>query len=225
VLCESFPRVGVLGSCEADKWQAFRVGPPLTLLREGSGELISLSDGTLVYRLSNEVRTETIDGRGLGTIPVSPGSRYSHIAELAGKDRLFLTSAEGFRIVDFSGREMLRIHPPEGWGFRHGWSEDGSRLLFDHFTVTLPWAEKTFDRVFNSVFGRLGVINEEPNGEVVRVIDARSGGICVNIESPGKLFGPAGDYHADLSPNGNWVAVSTLSEVSIYALPAACTGQ
>ena len=220
--CDSFPRVGVIGEWGENKWTVFRLDSPSQAIREGSGELISVSDGVIVYRLNNQIRTETLDGHPLGSIAVSAGSRYSHVAELAGGDRLYLTTSEGRRLVDFNGNEMLRVDAPTGWGFRHGWSAEGNRMLFDHFTVTMPLAERAIDKVFNSIFGGLGVMSEQPNGEIVRVIDTRTGGICLNLESPGKLFGPAGDYHADLSPNGRWMVLITLQELSIYQLPESC---
>ena len=105
--------------------------------------------------------------------------------------------------------------PPEGWGCRHGWNSDGSRLLFDHFIRTAPVLEKAFDRL-------LGV-PEESTEKIIKVVDAKTGDVCLDLESPNKLLGAAGGYHADLSPSGRWVAVASLTDFSIYRLPDHCT--
>jgi len=49
-----------------------------------------------------------------------------------------------------------------------------------------------------------------------------SDAVCFNLGSPEKLLGRVGGYHADLSPSGRLVAVSTLSDLAIYRLPETC---
>ncbi len=179
---------------------------------------MAVSDDNIVYRLDNTIRTETTDGRLLGSISVPPETRGVRVAETAGPGRLYLNLFSGDdRIVDFKGQELVRLHPPDGWGFRHGWTADGGRLLFDHFTRTVPWGEK-----FADFLGRLMGAPEEANGETITVVDTRKGGTCFALESRWKLFGPAGGYHADLSPSGRWVVASTLTGVSIYRLSDVC---
>lgn len=68
----------------------------------------------------------------------------------------------------------------------------------------------------------LGAVPEESNGEVIRVTDTRTGHVCLEFASPGVLLGLAGKNHADISPNGRLLVVSTLSDVSVYDLPAIC---
>lgn len=222
VISRAFPRSEVVGEDGLETWRVFRFSSPLTLIREGPGELLSLSDDVFVFHLGNEIKTQAADGRLLGSIPVSPDSKGSYIAEIAGKGRLYLGSAGEQRIVDFSGKQFLRVHPPDGWGFRHGWSADGRRMMFDHYTRTVSG----WDRAVEWVVDRLSFgVPEESNGETVRVVDTTTGGVCFDLETPGKLLGKVGGYHADLSPSGRWVAVATLKELSIYRLPDDCGGK
>jgi hypothetical protein len=217
ILSNSFPRSGTVGESNPSDWKTFRVAPALALIREGPGDLLSVSDDIVVFRLDNAIRAESAGGQLLGSIPAPLGQSDSHAAEAAGTGKLLLHSFGEERIVDFKGRELLRLRPPEGWGFRHGWSADGGRVLFDHFTRTVPLWGKLVDVVARA----LGA-PEEDNGETIKVADTRNGGGCIAFESPGKLLGPIGSYHADLSPDGHWVAISTLAELSIFRLPDVC---
>ncbi len=159
--------------------------------------------------------TVTTDGKVLGTIPVLPGDQYFRFVEFAGKEHLYLSLLDKEQITDFSGKEVRRVRPPAGWGFRHGWDAGGRRLLFDHFIRTAPSWEKMFDRVFG--------VPEESNGELVEVVDTTTGGVCFELEAQSKLLGQAGGYHADLSPSGRRVVVATSADISLYRLPENCS--
>ena len=216
VLSGMFPRSGVVGDYEQGAWKTFRVSSPPALMQEGSGDILSVSDDAIVFRDANEVRLETPGGRLVGSIPVSADTKGAQVMEVAGKNRVYWFPSGEERIEDYSGKEISKIHPPAGWGFRHGWSSDGKRMLFDHFTRTVPAWQAILDGAANGL--GLGV-PEESNGETVRVIDPTTGAVCFNLESPGRLVGQPGNNHADLSPSGRMVVVSTLGELSVYRLP------
>ena len=139
----------------------------------------------------------------------------------AGRGALLLESGDDARVVDYNGHVVARLAPLEGWGFRYGWSDDGSRVLLDHFTRPTAFWSRLFDR-FTAEMGAPQV----PNGETIVVQDTRKGRICFRMDSPrGTLFGEIGGYHGDLSPSGKWVAVATVAELSIFAVPDTCTGK
>lgn len=219
ILSGMFPRSGVIGEVGEGNWRTYQVSSPMTVLKGGVGQLLSVSDEALVFRLGDEVKTETAEGRLMGSVSVGPDTRSIHVADLAGKTRLLINDGN-MRITDLNGKQLLRIHQPEGWGFRWGWSSDGTRMLFDHFTRMVPF----WDRAIEKVFDGIGfVMPEEANGETIRVIDSVTGKTCFSLDSPGKLLGQVGGYHADLSPSGRLVVVSTLSEVTVYRVPEVCS--
>src|SRR5262249_18996508 len=123
-------------------------------------------------------------------------------------------------ITDLTGKMIVRVRPPDGWGFRHGWSSDGSRLLFDRYLQRVSLGK----RVVGAIADALGsVLPAEANSEVVRVIDVPTGAVCLNLEPPLALLGQGGGSHADLSPSGGLVAVATLSELAVHRLPTTCS--
>ncbi len=215
LLSSLFPRSGLVGEFSERNWKAFLLTPEPTLIEGGQGMLLSTSDGILISQGRDAIRTETTSRKLLGAAPVQPGARYFRSVEFAGSGRLYFSTRGDERIADFNGKQLQRVRPPEGWGFRHGWSSDGSRLLFDHFIRSAPVWERAFDRL-------LGV-PEESNGEIIKVVDVNTGEVCFDLGSPNRLLGAAGGYHADLSPSGRWVAVASPTDLSIYRLPDHCT--
>jgi hypothetical protein len=218
---QSFPRSATIGEWDRNHWAAFRLSPEMPLIREGSGQLLAVSDDVIVVRRDNTVRVEDHSGRLLGSIPVPPKTSGAPIAEVAGPGRLYLDFDNSHRIVDFSGKQIISIPRPPGWGFRHGWSSNGNRMLFDHYTRTGSLLERTIDRA-GSV---LVPVPEEPNGEAITVIDTTTGSICFRMESHASLFGEAGQIHADIAPSGRLVGVATPTTFTVYSLPETCSGQ
>jgi hypothetical protein len=221
VLSKQFPRTEIVGEGGSKGEKAFRLTTPPTPINLGAGELLAVSDEMLVYQTGDTIRTAIADGATRGSIPIAPGSRYFNNVEVAGPGRLYFSIAGDEHISDLTGKMIVRMHPPDGWGFRHGWSSDGSRLLFDRYQHNVSLAK----RVVGAVVDALGsVLPEEANAEVVRVIDVSTGAVCFNLE-PGALLGQAGGYHADLSPSGGLVAVATLTDLTVYRLPTTCSKQ
>jgi hypothetical protein len=221
VLSKQFPRTDIIGEAGSKGEKAFRLTTPPTSINRGAGELLAVSDDLLVYEAGGAIRMVTVDGVTRGSIPITPGRRYFNNVEVAGPSRLYFSIAGEEHISDLTGKMIAQVHPPAGWGFRHGWSSDGTRLLFDRYQHNVSLAK----RVVGAVIDALGsALPEESNAEVVRVVDVLTGAVCFNLE-PGALLGQAGGYHADLSPSGGLVAVATSTDLKIYRLPKTCSTQ
>jgi hypothetical protein len=220
VLSSSFPRSEMAAEFKEAGWTALRLAPTPQLVRAGAGQLLSISDEVTVSAVGASIQIETLDGRQVGSIPIGDSGRLRPMVRTAGPGALLLGYGLEERIVDYNGREIARLAPLEGWGFRYGWSDDGSRVLFDHFTRTLTFGM----RVAELLTAWIGV-PQEANGEVITVQDARKGRICFRMASPKGFFGQSAGYHGDLSPSGKWVAVATLAELSVFSVPESCTGK
>jgi hypothetical protein len=214
-----FPRANFSGEFDQHAGRVFRLTTPPMAVRSDIPVLLAISDEALAYRTEGAIRIESIDGRQLGSLAERPGTHDFRSAQFAGPGRLYLSYYNNERIVDFNGKEIVRIQHQDGWGFRNGWSADGERILFDRYTRSVPLSERFIEWLFDA-FGT--VISEEANGETVRVMETMTGRVCFNLENRGKLLGKAGQYHADLSPSGRLVAVATQVELNIYELPERC---
>ena len=189
----------------------YRLGPEMPVVARGSGDLVSVSDRMIVALANNR----TLDVTG---IQADEGSHFSlplhnTLVEDAGHGRLYIGQPEKARFMDLGRKKAYAIKVPSGWGFRHGWSTDGACMLFDTYASRNSLA----DRIFDSLGSVIVPVPEESNWESVAVVDTRSGRWLFHVEGP--LLGPAGQYHADLSPSGKLVAVATREELAIYAVP------
>jgi hypothetical protein len=185
-------------------------------VRTGVGQILSISDEFIAHRVGHIIRIETINGTAAGQAN-DPDSNC-HV-DLLGGNRLLMNCNERF-VADFHGSKLLGINL-QGWGFRSGQSQKGERVLFDNYTRTIS-AAKRISESFESLLSLGMGPPVQPNGETVRVLDTFTGKICFNLESS-KLLGRAGEYHADLSPSGHFVAILSEQTLSIYQLPQTCT--
>lgn len=212
-----FPGTDVAGSFKP-RGSVFRLtNPPAPIPRRG-GELMATSDSVLVYR--TEGRFEPITPEGIGCASIPAPSNGAGLVDVAGPGRLFFSGRKKDRITDLCGKTIHEVQPPRGWGYRHGWSSDGARLLFDHYVRNVPLSE----RLFEPLASALG-LEEIDNGEIVRVIDVSTGTICFDFETSKALLGALYTLHADISPSGRLVAVASRTELTVYRLPAVCTGE
>jgi hypothetical protein len=221
VLRPPAPQAGLVGEwLGANEWKLYRLGPPLSLVRSGRGEILSVSDDFAAVRVGRDVRIENAArGELVGKFQSEPGICAERVMIL-GRNRLMM-ACNNDRVLDFSGKVVSLLPKRDGWGALFGMSTDGSRVLFDDFTRRIP----TFQRVsefFESVISLGTSPNGESKGEQIRVVDTRTGAICFDLDSPDRLFGTAGDLHAALSPSGRYVAVVDGNELSVYALPDSC---
>src|SRR5271166_2013382 len=111
-------------------WKLYRLGPPLSLVRAGTGEILSVSDEFIVFRGDQDIRIEGIDGTDEGSFQVPARSTCDERATILGRNRLLVTDCKKEdRVVDFHGKELVRLPPRDGWNHRLGQSLDGSRVL------------------------------------------------------------------------------------------------
>jgi hypothetical protein len=99
---------------------------------------------------------------------------------------------------------------------------DGHRLLFDHYTRRISALQRMAESVESEVtFGMAPIVTSR--GEIIRVVDTESGKICFDLDSPNRLLGPEGEPHADISPSGRFIAVTSADKLSLYPIPDVCS--
>ncbi len=205
------------------QWRLYRLGPPVSLVRSGDGEILSVSDDFVVIRSESVLRVErTSDGTTAGAFAVASRLACAGRVTVLGPGRLLMTDCRDDQVIDFQGKRLVTLPRRDGWGFRHGVSADGSRAVFDDFTRRIQVIQRISEFVESVLtFGMSP--NIESIGEEVRVVDTNSGKVCFDLDSPDRQFGRAGEYHADVSPSGRYVAVVDGSNLSVYTLPGSCT--
>jgi hypothetical protein len=190
-------------------------------LRQGTSQLLTLSDDLLVFRTDDEINVERMTGLRLGSFAVPPRSICSARALLLAPNRLYLSGCGPGRVVDFTGKPRADIPEPDGWGFRYGLTQDGHRILFDNYTRRISPLQRMAESVESVLtLGMAPTVTSK--GEIIRVVDTDTGKICFDLDTPERLLGPAGEFHADISPSGDVVAVASADKLSIYPLPTAC---
>ena len=219
LMAPSFPRSGIIGEWDTNRWTAFGLSADMPIVREGSGQLLSLSDDVTVVRQENTLRVEALDGRLLGSFAVPANTNGAPIAEVAGPGRLFLDFGKTHRIVDFAGNTIRRIPRPPGAGFNHGWSSDGRRVRFDNATLQ----GHVFLRAIDALASIIVPVAEDFNGEAITVVDTTTGKVCFHMDER-SVPGSAGSIHADISPSGRLVGVVTARSFAVYRLSDTCGG-
>lgn len=212
-------------SRQDSRWTIYRVrslpSPTVEKIKDVVGDLQAVGDDELVMRVGDTIQTEMMDGKVVGSFQVKPRSKDETDIEFAGKDRLYVATWHHDRIVDLNGKELVKLRAPDGWGFRHGWSADGSRLLFDHYTRKVPLLQSVGEDILAVSTLGVGAVDQDDNGEAIRVLDTVTGKTCFDWKDPKHLI-DAGRYHADISPDGRLVAVVVEGTLTIYALPDSC---
>ena len=211
-----------------DSWKIYRLMDSLEPIREGTGDLQSLSDEVLVIQDGKTLRTETVDGQRIGSFSL-PSNAWGH-ASLLGNARLYVDDCTKARIVDFNGKVFLEVHPKDLYKQGSRWftdasvcaqgdksSSDGRRILFDFATRTVPRLQHLGESILAvSTLGMGGP--EDVNGEEVRVIDTDTGKVCFSWH---RSF-PSTYWlvpSAAISPSGDSVAIAAGNRLSIYRLP------
>ena len=216
-----------------DSWKTYHLTDTLEPIREGNGNLQSLSDELLVIQDGKTIRTETLDGRRIGSFSL-PSIAWSHVAVL-GNARLYIDDCRKARIVDFNGKVYREVHPKDLYRQGGKWftdasvcaqgdksSSDGRRILFDFATRKVPRLQHFFENIHTiTTLGMAGP--EDVNGEEIRVIDTGTGKLCFGWH---RSF-PSMNWlvqSAAISPSGESVAIAAGGKLSIYRLPAVCDG-
>ncbi|MGA8870262.1 MAG: hypothetical protein WB460_03940 [Candidatus Acidiferrales bacterium] len=209
----------IAAATTGNQWTVYRLDGALQPLLKGAGNLQSISDGALVIRDANVVKVNTTDGVQMGSFSVPTESGCASVVRIISRDRLYLNDCRSERIVDFRGKTILQLRPPEGCCFLDdGWSADGKRLLFDYRNRKVFLARNA--REILRMFATLGMSGEEwPNQEAVQVVDTLTGAPCLKWH---RTFATAKDVAlgqtAAISPSGEFVAIATNNKLSVYQL-------
>lgn len=209
-------------------WRIYRVLPNPVFVREGTGELEAISDSQVVLREGNVVNIESLEGTLLGSFSVWPKTKCSSTVILAGDGRLYLEDCKGGRMVDFNGKEKVRLHLPNGWGIhsqwniQEFWSADGKRILFDHFDRKISPLRNIGEILEAFMTLGMGVGDQKDNREEVQVLDTVSGALCFDWKRRFREGSEALPTNAAISPSGELVAIATGGAVVIYRLPSVC---
>ncbi len=202
-------------------WTLYQLLPSQRQLRQGTGALLSVSEDALTVERGEKIYTETLDGKELGSFSVKPQTKCFSSARVLDRDALFVDICGQQYIADFAGKKLANIRMPEGNPLRSETNDSGSRLLFDHSTRHVS----IFRNAAEVVEGLAGGGPEEwDNGEAVRVIDTKTGGMCFDWHS---RLPPAltDDSHSDISPSGTFVAITHGTTLSFFRLPDKCAQQ
>jgi hypothetical protein len=205
-------------------WVAYKMALPPVRIRAGTGQVLSVSDDAVAVLDRGNVRIEGMDAKVLGSFSVGRRSRAAPMLRFLGKDRLWFDGGGKPEIRDLNGKTFQKFDRPEGWGFRIGQSSDGTRLLLDQFTRHVPLAQSVKETAIAVATLGMGVGDESSNGEMVLVIDTRSGKQCFEWTSKiGLLL--AGGFHADVDPSGQLIAIMTRTTLALYSVPDTCTAK
>jgi hypothetical protein len=217
---------------DGNNWAAYKIEQPRRRILAGTGTILSVSDDAVAYFDDNTVHIQGIYGAPLGSFAAPPHvlpplvagpfgvtAKVIPMLRFLGRDRLWRENLSQVEILDFNGKLIQTLERPEGWGTRIGQSSDGSRILYDRYTRHIPLAQKAEEEAIGKATGVWA--DEEPNGEMVLVIDTRSGSHCFEWSSQTNLLA-AGQFHADIDPSGRLVAIVTPTTLNIYRLPESC---
>lgn len=201
-------------------WKLYRLTDKLEPLREGMGDLTSISDELVVIREKKSMRVETVEGRQLGSFSLKDEA-WGYHAALLGNTKLYLDDCRrSVKVVDFGGITQLEMHPRGGCDQGNRSSSDGRRMLFDvtshqaHGLVGVLEGLRTI-----TSFGMVGA--EDVNREDVQVFDTVTGAPCFDWHRtfPSTFTRVSS---AAISPSGEFVAMVSGDTLSIYRLPEVC---
>lgn len=203
-------------------------GAALDQIGQGTGELLSVSRDAVCYRMGDSLVTADLGNHQLGAFRLACPANVGVKAEFAGHDRLLLSDCKRQNIlISFLGKQITSLGPDGGWGFRHGWSADYSRISFDIYARRVPGIQR-FGELVSALIGGLagiGAADEQSTGESIRVVDTLTGKRCFTLDIPDLSLGATGTYHADIDPSGRWLAVVSRQTLDIYRLPKVCAGE
>jgi hypothetical protein len=205
-------------------WKLYRLTDKLEPIREGKGDLRSVSDEALLIQEGKVVRVENFEGNPLGSFSV-PDELLGFHSGFLGANKLYLADCRRtVRVVDFEGKVRLKIHQDGlcAWGDTTS-SADGRRILFDvnsHKASGLAGVLEGLRTITS--FGMVGA--EDVNHEEIRVVDTVTEASCFDWH---RSFPSTyrRTFSAAISPSGEYVAIAADETLSIYQLPAACGGK
>jgi hypothetical protein len=201
-------------------WKLYRLSDRLELLREGTGDLLSVSNEVALIQDGKVMKVETLDGKRLGSFSAS-NEAWSYHAGLLGNTKLYLDDCKSVRVVDFDGNTQLVMHPRKGCSLGDTKSSaDGRRVLFDFTERKVSGLQNVLESV--RTITTLGMSGEEDvNREELRVVDTVTGRLCFEWHRSFPMT-YSRVRSAAISPSGEFVAIAAEDTLSIYRLPAAC---
>jgi hypothetical protein len=198
-------------------WKLYRLSDRLEPIREGAGNLQSVSDEVVLIQDRKVMKVETLDGTRLGSFS-APAEGY-YASGSVGNNKLYLDDCKSVRIVDFDGRTLLNLRNGCSVGDT-SLSADGRRMLFDslnHKSFGLKHVLESVQTI--TTLGMAGP--EDVNREEVRVFDTATGKACFDWQR-----GFPATYSrvrsAAISPSGEFVAIVAKDKLLMYRLPADC---
>jgi hypothetical protein len=189
----------------------------LELLREGTGDLQSVSDEVVLIQDGKVMRVETLDGKRLGSFS-APAEGY-YASGSVGNNKLYLDDCKSVRIVDFDGRTLLNLRNGCSAGDTR-LSADGRRMLFDSLNHKSSGLKYVLESV--QTLTTLGMAGpEDVNHEEVRVFDTVTGKACFDWQ---RSFSATYSQvrSGAISPSGEFVAIVARDKLLIYRLPVVC---
>ena len=204
------------------KWNLYHLKtsahPKLELIRQATEELKALTDEVAVFLAEDDtVRIETLQGEVLSSFKY----RMWCNAEIGieGADGLSIHACRSYRLVDFTGKELLKVRVPRGNYTSADWSADRKRVLLD-----------VLHRTHTTGSGWLGLLDaagslwadQAPTDERVRVVDPVSGKACFDLRRSFPEGSESGMQNATLSPSGKFVALVDKGTLAVYPMPAGC---
>jgi len=188
----------------------------------GPGRLLAHTASLAAYLDQETVRIQSIDGGLLGYFDVG---KSSPTISFLGEDRILFEESGRPEIRDFNGTVLRTLKKPDkALGERIRQSEDGSRLLYDSFTRHVGPTRAIIEDALVLRSAGMSTDGFVPNGEMVRVIDTRSGIQCFEWYGKEKLLPPFVD-HADIDPSGRLVAIMAQDTLTIFSLPDTCSSK
>lgn len=201
-------------------WKIYRVTDRLEPVREGTGNLQSISDSLVAIRSGNVMRVETLEGKEVGSFSLPSSGSENISAGLLGDSTLYLDDCRMVRVVNFDGKPLSSMHLDKGCSRDDTRSStNGKRILFDFASHKVNGRQHVLESIRTiTTLGMSGA--EDVNAEDVRVFDTVSGGACFEWN---RRFPPTYSRlrSAAISPSGEFVAIAADKKVSVYAV---CSG-
>lgn len=204
-------------------WEVLRTPSPQIPLRKGPGRAIAVSDDKVAYLKFGTVTIEGIDGKSLGSFPIDGDFQDCLVGRFLGSNRIWLGNCAHDEIRDFQGHLLVKLGHPDGWGETRQ-SFDGSRLLYHTYTRHVGPLRSVSEGALAAATAGMGLDDETPNGERVRVIDTANGRSCLDLRGRPGFLG-TGESHADIDPSGKYIATVNTVILAIYKLPDVCIGK
>ncbi len=192
---------------------------------EGRGRLLAYSSGLAAYQDQNTVRIQGPHGEVAAFGIDTPRGWSSPTVVFLGGDRILFEGGSGPQVRDLKGNVLQTLNKPDAdLGEKTRYSEDGTRVLYDSFTRRVGAVQATKEKALAVATMGMSTDGDVPNGEMIRVIDTRTGKSCFEWYGNEKLLPPFAD-HADIDPTGRLVAIMTQGNLSIFRLPDSCTAK